>query len=638
MVQRPTDALDASSAVIPDLLRCWAAADPGRTALVVDGEGALDYGGWEGRSNAVARGLLRRRVRPGDRVALYFDNVDWLGFAVAYLGVLKAGGIAVPLSGRLGDAELTWILGHCEPVGMLHGRVDPAHHPLGWHAPVAELAAEHDRDAFQVAVRPADIAEVLYTSGTTGRPKGVACTHRHTVRPLLDAPDWYPPAWRDRAGGIYLHANSVSTAAGQLRLLEPLGPLGMTTVALPVFDAERFCELIDDHGAAVVQLVPAMALTILETGAARRHDLTSLRVVVFGCAPLPPSAVPTLAAEFSTSLLVNMYELSEARHAGTYAICTEGPAGQPRGATLVRITGEDGRRLPAGEVGEIRLRWADLPAQSYYRDPDATAAVFGDGWTRTGDAGRLDGDGRLMLVDRIKDVIIVGGHSISSVEIEDVLYQHPAVAEVAVFGVPHEIAGEEVYAAVVLREDVSPASLRAFVAERLSEHKVPRRVVPVEEIPRNRSGKPLKRQLRERFAPVPVDPGPVEPAAGPGLGVGDGPAPVQPAAGPGLNGGEGPAEAIRQAWRQVLGVEPDVGADFFTLGGDSLRASQVTNRLCAALGVRLTVADLFEHRTVAALTEFVLAQLSTGAPSFLPPIRPLPRPPELLPRGGQETT
>jgi acyl-CoA synthetase (AMP-forming)/AMP-acid ligase II/aryl carrier-like protein len=586
----------------PDLLRRWAAEDPDRTALVVDGQGALTYREWDERSDAVAAGVRARGVALGSAVALWFENRDWDTFAVTYMGVLKAGAVAVPLSGRMTDAELSTTLEHCAPVGLIHGRKAATVTFDGWTLPAEDLELE-TQPRPTVQVRPADLAEVLYTSGTTGRPKGVASTHDHTVRPLIEGTDWYPAEWSASARSVYLHANSIGTAAGQLRLLEPLGPLGMTTVALPTFDAERFCQLIAAHRAAVVQLVPAMALTIMESGAHLRHDVSTVRVVVFGCAPLPPSAVPELAKAFPGARLVNMYELSEARHVGTVATCDDDgvfSASRPRGATEVKIVGPDGRQQSAGMAGEICVRWAGLPPQSYYRDPEATAAVFADGWTRTGDAGVLDHNGGLTLVDRLKDVIISDGLSISSVEVEDVLYQHPAVAEAVVFGLPHRIHGEEVAAAVVFKAtDTSPDDLRSFVGQRLAAAKVPRIVFGVDAIPRNRSGKPLKRQLRERF--------------------------TLPASGESSPGGDlGPIETVRAFWAQVLGAEPGIHDDFFDLGGDSIRASQVAARIWQRYGVRLTVAELFEHRTVAALAAVLSNAGQTEQPA-IPRIRRVSR-------------
>jgi acyl-CoA synthetase (AMP-forming)/AMP-acid ligase II len=343
------------------------------------------------------------------------------------------------------------------------------------------------------------VAEILYTSGTTGLSKGVACLHVQAVRTLMD-PSWPPAWWRPCAAGTLVHANAISTAAGQLRLLEPLGPMRMTTLALPVFDPDQLCTLAADSGAAVVQLVPSMAGSILDSGAHQRHDLSAVQVVSLGCAPLPTPLVPRLAAAFPNARLVNLYELTEARHAGT-ALLYDGThtdsVGLPRGATQVRVTTETGEQVPPGVVGEIRLRWPGLPPQHYFRDAQATASVFVDGWTRTGDAGYLDESGYLHLVDRLKDVIIKGGINIGSLEVENALREHRAVADCAVFGFPDRVHGEDLAAALVLHQPVPLRELRDFLRSRLAAHKVPTRFLKLDELPRNRSGKVVKSQLRE---------------------------------------------------------------------------------------------------------------------------------------------
>ncbi|MQA26154.1 MAG: AMP-binding protein [Micromonosporaceae bacterium] len=373
----------------------------------------------------------------------------------------------------------------------------------GWHATLAELEESGAPGPIQTPAEPEDVAEILFTSGTTGSPKGVACRHLHVTQPLTDSHGWPPEWWQACADGVYLHANAVSTAGGQLRLLEPLGPQRMTALAQPRFDPERFCRLAEEHRAAVVQLVPAMASSIVDSEAYRRHDLSSVRVVSLGCAPLPMALTPKLASAFPNAHLVNMYELSEARYAGT-AFTPEdggkdGSVGMPRGASQVRITDDSGGDLASGVVGEVRVRWAGLPAQHYFGDAAATARVFADGWTRTGDAGYLDPDGCLYIVDRLKDVIIKGGINISSVEVENALREHPAVADCAVFGVPDQTHGEDVAAALVLRRPISPRDMRGFLTARLAPHQIPKRFVHLAALPRNRSGKVVKHELRARL-------------------------------------------------------------------------------------------------------------------------------------------
>lgn len=594
------------ASLVPDLLRQAAAEEAGRVAMMTDGGPPLTYRAWDARSNALARGLVDRGVRAGDRVGLFFDNTAWTSYAVAYMGTAKAGAIAVPLSSRFPDREVIALVERCGATAVVGE--DPACRTAAWTATVDELETGQDSGDFQVPVDAGDLAEVLYTSGTTGTPKGVACSHEQIVRPLAQQDGWPPEPWRASSRGVYLHANSVSTAAGQLRLLEPLRPQRMTTLAQPVFDTDRFCSLIAEHQVAVVQLVPGMARAILDVEAHRRFDLSSVRVVVFGCAPMPPATLPELAACFPNSILVNMYELTEARHAGTHMVYDGTRAdsvGVPTPPTVVRIVDEAGHEMARGEVGEVCLRLPGMPPQHYFEDPDATAAVFTDGWTRTGDVGYLDDDGYLYLVDRIKDVIIQGGLKISSVEVEAVLQEHPAVVEAAVVGLPHQVQGEEVTAAVVLRSPVPGRTLREFVAERLAPHKVPARIAVVDAIPRNASGKPLKRRLRAQLSR----------GRAPSTGPGD---------------GNRVWQKVYAIWAEVLGdddIDPD--ASLLELGGNSLAATQIIARVRRAFRLELSVGDVLEGRTLNQLVALVEEATSGAGRRAAPPptIPRLPRQP-----------
>ena len=589
--------------LVPDLLQARAVSEPERIAHAVDDGGSLTYGAWERRSNALARGLAEMGVRPGDRVGLYFENSDWVDFAVAYMGTVKAGAVAVPLSSRFAGPELLSVLDRAGVEGVIVGSERPR--APGWHMSVTELLeGRYSDDAVQACITPADLAEILYTSGTTGLPKGVACAHAHIVRPFTERGDWPPSWWRACSGGLYLHALSVSTAGGQLRLLEPLMPERMTTLALPVFDADRFCRLAAENQAAVVQMVPSMALTILQTQAYRRYDVSCVRVVELGCAPLPASVLPELSAAFPGAHLVNMYSLSETRYTGTAMVhdgSHPGSVGLPFGGSDVRVTDPAGRPVATRAIGEVRLRRPGLKPQHYFGDAKASAEVFGSGWTRTGDAGYLDEDGYLYVVDRIKDVITKGGHNVSSVMVESALLEHPDVVEAAVIGVPNPLLGEEVVAALVARGLVDGDELRAFLRTRLGAHEIPSRFIPVPDLPRNRSGKVLKRELRRR----------VETYEG----------------GTAMRGADSGDASLAGIWASVLdrnSVNPD--DDFFDLGGDSIQASQVTARVLNTLGVELPVTAVFENRTLAALSAVVDDLMRTGVPAIPPPIPRLPRP------------
>ena len=549
------------------------AAAPQHVALAVDGGETLTYEDWERRSDAVARGLLDAGVGAGDRVALYFDNGHWTDYAVAYIAAHKAGAAAVPLSSRFAARELERVLQHADAVLVVHAGGAPA--PVGERrlAALDELeAAGRSGAPPPPAADVAALAEIIYTSGTTGHPKGVAISHAN-----LMSHDLPPDA---RAGPLtFAHAFPIGTNAGQECLRMPLRRTA-TAVVLEPFDPQRLCAAIAERGIDRLQLVPAMAQLVVESGAAQRHDVTSIERVTLSSAPAPPGLWAQLAAAFPNAELWNAYALTEgggARTAMRHDPARPGAVGRPVGLSEVRIVDEAGAELAPGEVGEVWLRRPGAPRREYFRDPAATAALFQGDWLRTGDLGRLDDDGYLHLVDRRHDAIIRGGLNISSIEVENALYEHPAVAEAAVFATPHELLGQDVAAAVVTRAPVDVRELQAFVRERLGEHKVPRLIRFVDGLPRDAAGKVRKRELRERFAAAPAPAATAAPRSD-----------VE--------------RAVAAIWLEVLGVDAvGIDDDFFALGGHSLAATQVRARLCDAFDVELPVTAVFDSPTVAEL-------------------------------------
>ena len=560
---------------IPGLLAERAQADPHHVALVVHDGPALTYAEWDRRSNDVARGLVGRGVRPGDRVALYFDNAHWIDYAACYVGVHKAGAVAVPVSPRFKPAELATALGHAEVSLVVVPndlRLDTG---VFTAITVDELAlAGGDSDAPDRA-REDDLAEIIYTSGTTSDPKGVACTHRNLLVHDLPPDTPTPP--------VFLHAFPVGTNAGQECLRIPLRRTA-TAVVLRVFDPDALCAAVDEHRVRRLQLVPSMAQLIVDSGAAARHDVSSVARVILSSSPAQPDLWGRLAAAFPNASLFNAYALTEGGAARTLALYDPArplSVGRPVGETELRIVDEAGDDVVAGATGEVWLRRPGAPHREYYKNPVATASAFAGDWLRTGDAGYVDGDGNLHLVDRLKDVIITGGLNVSSLEVERALTAHPAVADAAVFGVPHLVLGQDVAAAVVLREDAGARSLQSFVRERLAEHKVPHRIFIVDALPRNESGKVMKRELRERFAAAESAPPPLADARDP----------LDPL-----------QASIAAIWCDVLGTDRvAVDDDFFSLGGESLAATQVAARLRDSFEVDLPATAVFEHPTVAEL-------------------------------------
>lgn len=574
--------------VVPDLLRARAAEDPDAVALRVGGADALTFGAWEARSNAVGRGLVARGVRSGDQVALVFANARLVDYAVCYLAVHKAGAVAVPIGSRFAGPELDHVLAHSGATGVVRP-ADPGG-PGGpgglgaWVADPSELEAGNPTTALQVPVGPGDLAEILYTSGTTGLPKGVACTHVSIM-----AHDLPPDASAGRGPGAgpvsFLHAFPIGTQAGQEALRVPLRIGGRVAIAMSSFDPDELCALVARHRVVRLQLVPAMAQVLVASGAHRRHDVSSVKRVILSSSPAPPALFERLAEAFPRASVWNAYALTEAGAARTlmqWDPTRPTAVGRPVGETEVRIVDEAGNERAAGDKGEVWVRRRGTPTRTYYRDPAATAEAFADGWVRTGDLGHLDADGYLHLADRKKDLIITGGSNVSSVEVENALYEHPAVVEAAVFGVAHPVLGEDVAAAVVVRSPTTERELQDVVRGRLAEHKVPHRVVLLDSLPHNASGKVLKAELRERFG-------------------------AEGLASPAFVAARDRTEAVvASVWEAVLGV-PRVGIhdDLFALGGHSLAAAQISARVEDAFGITLGVAAVFESPTVAELARVV---------------------------------
>jgi acyl-CoA synthetase (AMP-forming)/AMP-acid ligase II len=331
----------------------------------------------------------------------------------------------------------------------------------------------------------------MYTSGTTGLPKGIAVRHRNLPIIPNNEPEWSDAAW--------LHGSPLFTFAGISFVYNPM-KMGMRALYLSRFDAGTWLATVEEHRPSMAFIVPAMAQLIVTHDRFEDADLASLTMVAIGSAPLAPTLHRRLAERLPDAVVSNNYSMTEAGTAFTFLPKEElerraGSVGIPMG-TEIRIADADGTPLPAGETGEVQIH-VGPHRREYYRDPDASAATWSGEWLRTGDLGRLDEDGYLYISGRAKDVIIRGGNNVHAADVEAVLYEHPAVLEAAVAAVPHEVLGEDVGAWVVLRPgaEATAADLTDFCAERLADYKVPRVVTFLDELPRNPTGKVLKRDL-----------------------------------------------------------------------------------------------------------------------------------------------
>jgi len=515
-----------STTLLTDHLRAQADSFGDRLAYrIVDGD-EMTFGEWEEESNRLARALVALGVEKGERVALYLRAEEALRFMVGYAAVHKAGAVAVPTNTRLADAELERLLGHAEASVLLTdpGLATPAHRvaselrsvrrvivapgneepstsggtdpPWSW-GDIGESGGGGDTSTFQVPVSGDDLADILYTSGTTGSPKGVAIRHR-TVALIPGKPN---PSY---SGECWLHSSPLFTFAGIGFVYNPM-QLGLYGVYQPRFDAGRWLEVVDELRPQFVFLVPSMAQLIVAHPRFADSDLSSVLICAIGSAPLAPSTLRALQEHMPEAAVSNSYGMTEAGAA--YCAMPKGESlerigsvGQPMPPLEVRIVDEKDQDLAVGEVGEALMRMPGRERE-YYRDPEATAHTWSGGWLHTGDFARLDDDGYLYIVGRKKDVIIRGGNNIHAADVEGVLAEHPDVLEAAVIGVPHDVLGEDVAAVVVLAPGarVGVEELRVHCASRLADYKVPRRIEIADDLPKNATGKVLKAQVREKL-------------------------------------------------------------------------------------------------------------------------------------------
>ncbi|MFD8059935.1 class I adenylate-forming enzyme family protein [Streptomyces cyaneofuscatus] len=499
-------------ATLSALLAHRADTDPARTALIC-GPRTLTFGEWFERAEALAAGLRSRGLEPGARVVLRYGSGDWAAYAVAFCGVLRAGLVAVPLSDRQAPAMAAHVLADSGASALLHpagAHLPPGVLPTGvWAASDAETEAEGAahaaltgaegaaRTAVLRAPDPASLAQILYTSGTTGTPKGVTAAHTNLAhgctlderrRPL-------------RHSRHFLHAFPVGTNAGQTMLVNALDSAA-TAVAAPQFTPGRFARLIEKYEAGSVFLVPSMAIELLGSDSARRYATDSVRLVGSTAAALPQPVALGLTRAYPNAQVVNYYTSTEAAPAQlTLLFDPERPdsPGRPASPHGLRITTPDGAPLPAGEPGEVWLRTPAAP-RAYLEPAGGTersgAEVFQGRWVRMGDLGMLDEEGYLHLLDRERDVIKSGAYKVSTIQVEDALHAHPAVVDAAALGVPHPVLGSVVAAVVVVRDELTAPALRTFLLDRLAPHELPARLLFRPSLPRNEGGKILKRELR----------------------------------------------------------------------------------------------------------------------------------------------
>jgi acyl-CoA synthetase (AMP-forming)/AMP-acid ligase II len=454
-----------------------------RWSPIVEGDRRIEIASLDREADAVARDVVASGTGPGARIALRVRNTA--AHIAAMFGVWRAGGVLVPLSPRLTEAEIEGLLEHASVTRVLD--VDAA----GVHA----LTARAARTTEESALGSDALAVIAYTSGTTGRPKGVELTHAN----LLWAATAVARTRRDDAQSVAVAMSPlchvpVFVSHYLARLLTG------GTVLLGSFDPDRVASLVRDHGVTDLPLVPAMVDRLL---ASARSGGETLRKVTVGSAHTPMAVKQALAERFPRAEILEAYGQTECTDGltmtvGRDALERPGTVGRPHTLVVVATLSADGRVLGPEERGEIVARGPTV-MRGYLDAPELNADVFRDGWLRTGDLGRFDADGHLYVDGRLKEVIISGGENVSPEEVEAVLATHPAILEVAVFGARHERWGEQVAAAVVSRGPLSAEDLREFARAKLASFKLPRDLLHVESLPRTSAGKVKRAELRERW-------------------------------------------------------------------------------------------------------------------------------------------
>ena len=535
------------ASTIPALVERAAERFGSREALVdADGAGAdgrevrrLTFAELAAATDEAARAYVALGLEPGDRVAIWAPNsARWV---VAALGAYRAGGVVTTVNTRFKGPEAAHVVRTAgarllvtvtdfldtDYIALLEGAGCPEcleravvlHGPVpggcvGWERFLAGAAGVDPAVAAKRAgaIVPDDVSTVIFTSGTTGAPKGAMLRHEASVRAFT--------AWSGvvglQEGDRYLVINpffhTFGLKAGVLACLVT----GATIVPHATFDVPDVMRRVDEERITMLPGAPAIYQTILDHPDLDRFDLSSLRLAVTGAATVPVEMIRRMASELSFTNIVTGYGLTEATGIVTMCRHTDDPetiantAGRPIPDVEVRTVDEAGKDVPAGDPGEVVVRGYNVMA-GYIGDPDASAATIdADGWLHTGDIGVFDADGNLRITDRLKDMFIVGGFNAYPAEIENMLMEHPTVGQAAVVGVPDRRLGEVATAFVVPRAGatIDEAALIAWCRERMANYKVPRSVDVVDALPLNASGKVLKYVLRERAGTSP-------PAAGP---------------------------------------------------------------------------------------------------------------------------
>jgi acyl-CoA synthetase (AMP-forming)/AMP-acid ligase II len=497
-----------------DIPRYRAAKSPNAIALSFEGR-ETTYRQFDEFSSRVANGLISAGVNPAARVAILDKNSDL--FIEILFGAVKANAVLVPVNARLAPPEIAYIVNDAKAeilfIAESFGEtIEKIRHELVTVREIIVLNSEYVRwrDAQQATdpelpVSPEDICVQMYTSGTTGHPKGVQLSHQNFT---LAFPEMLEAWGKFSSSGVLLLVMPLFHIAGCDTAVLGLYA-GLKTIICREFVPSQVLRIIEAEGVSVTFLVPAMLLAILGEADVERFDVSSLKQVIYGASPIPIELLKNALRVFKHAGFVQVYGLTETAGAITTLSPQDHAAANPDimrscgraiAGVEIRIVDRAGKSVPVRQVGEIICRTIKN-MKGYWNRPEDTARTMKGDWLHTGDAGYLDENGYLFIHDRVKDMIVSGGENIYPAEIESALYGHPDIVDIAVIGVPDERWGEAVKALIILRKDCTPdsAGILDYARERLAGFKIPKSIEFLSKMPRNPSGKILKRELRERF-------------------------------------------------------------------------------------------------------------------------------------------
>lgn len=502
---------------LSELLEQRVSAGPQKVFLFSEADGrTFTYAEFDARVSRVARMLASHGVSKGDAVSLLMPNSA--EYIVAYFACWKLGALAGPVNSLLKAHEMAYVISNSEAKALLiHSDFLPTVGSIRAELPLLKAVIPFDDEAHATRnlsdskvgapghaihlpcppINSDDEAIIIYTSGTTGKPKGCVLTHGNVMANAKQISEWLGFSEHDRLLTVMplFHMNAVSVTTMSALYA------GGSTVVSPRFSASRFWQIVSDYQITSFGSVATMLSMLLSTypdGVPRGLKTEQLRFAMCGSAPVPAEVLKRFEETFDC-LVIEGYGLSESTCRSTFNPPDErrrpGSCGLPIGNEM-RVVDDEDTEVPDGTLGEIVLR-GDNILKGYYKNPEATAVSFRNGWFHTGDIGFRDADGFFYVVDRKTDLIIRGGENIYPREIDEVLYQHPAVAIAATVGVPDRLYGEEVAAFIVTREgtSISEEELMSFCREKLADFKCPKTIRFVKEIPKGPTGKLLKREL-----------------------------------------------------------------------------------------------------------------------------------------------